>query len=123
VDLHSTRNPTNTNPEKTMSSYNDNFKARVESVPELAAFAHEQIRKVEMIRLPKGFFRYLAVMASGARLEIRAKATRYYPLAHLHNQMVCTGKQGLGMVFSFGQKPAFPEALLRTYVVQTEDQP
>jgi len=55
--------------------------------------------------LPKGGYRYTAIMANGDTRVIREKATKLYPRAYLYGGIVATGKQGLASAFSFGKAP------------------
>lgn len=84
---------------------------------EAAKAALANIDHVECSSVKNGY-RYTAVMKDGRREVIRALATREYALAHLHSGMACSGKTGLGAIFNFGQKPVYPEELLKTYEIR-----
>lgn len=85
------------------------------------AFVPETINvdivSVRRTSLPKGGWKYEAVMADGTVQLIRAKATRCYLLAHLHSNLVCSGKRGLGAVISFGQRASTYAPLARTFAI------
>lgn len=100
-------------------SYDHNaFQTARDNAPALAAAAAQTIVRIERWDLKKGY-RFTAVMQDGSTVVVRQQATRAYAAAHLHSAMVATGKSGLSACFSFGQKPADPDRLLRTFAVVT----
>jgi len=74
------------------------------------------IERIECIEVSGGF-RYEAVMSDGSRQVVRAKATRRYSLAHVHNGVACTGKTGLGAVTNFGAKPTYPSFFRQSFPI------
>lgn len=92
------------------------YRIAVAAAPALAVSLLESIARVERRTIPQGY-QLVAVMNDGTERVIRWTATRPYEAAHLHASMVCTGKTGLGSVFSFGQKPSANAPCLKTYAI------
>ena len=99
------------------TSWAATYNATVAASPAVAAAALENIASVNVEALKKGW-KYTATMHDGTTSVIRACSTRLYHAAHLHADMVCTGKQGLGAVVSFGMKPCPYVKALRSYTIQ-----
>lgn len=103
--------------ENTMTMSNEQFFAARDAAPGIAERAAREIVCVTRSRLPTGGYRYRAVMPDGTSQLIRAKSTTSYTAAHLHSEMVCTGKTGLGSVISFGQKPTSPSLHIKSFAI------
>lgn len=69
-----------------------------------------EITAVTRTALTKGY-RFTAQDGS----VIRAKATRPYAFAHVSEDVVCTGKPGLGAHVVFSSKATPPTGTFRTY--------
>lgn len=103
-----------------MNNSSSRYYQMLEEAPQVAKEALASIASIRALKLKNGW-RYVAIHQDGSQEIIRANSTRLYGAAHLHRKLVCSGKTGLGSVFSFGQKATQPDLLMKSYPIAQEE--